>query len=106
MNDNDFKKVFIEHKVEVPDEGFSKRIIRQLPERKRILPQIVMVVSIIAGFLLTFSIQGVTSLITQINDLITSISNLQAPSPISVLTYFVLLGITGLISYSLVKVES
>jgi len=106
MNDNDFKKVFIEHKVEVPDEGFSKRIIRQLPERKKILPQIVMVVSIIAGFLLTFSIQGVTSLITQINDLITSISNLQAPSPISVLTYFVLLGITGLISYSLVKVES
>ena len=45
MNDQDFKKIFVAHKVDVPDNGFSKRVTQQLPERKNILPQMIIVLS-------------------------------------------------------------
>jgi len=105
MNDKNFKNVFIEHKIEIPDEGFSERIIRKLPERKNILPQIIIVTFIVIWVSFTFFIQGITPIIEQIDNLITSINNLQVPSANSVIILFVLLGVTGIISYSLMQVE-
>ena len=100
MNDQDLKKIFVSHKADIPDEGFSERVIRQLPERKSMLPQVVMVVFVMIGLTLTFAIQGVTPLLEQINSLITSISHLQAPSPSSVIAYICSLAIIGTIGYS------
>ena len=100
MNDLDFKKIFITHKANIPDDSFSERVIRQLPERQSILPQVVMVVFVMIGLLLTFVIQGITPLLEQINSLITSISQLQAPSPIAVITYLGTIAMIGIIGYS------
>jgi len=100
---DDFKKIFVAHRVDVPDEGFSERVVRQLPKRSSMLPQIVMAVFIMLGLALTFAFQGVTPLIEQINSLITSISRLQAPSPIAVITYLGVLGLTGIIGYSVAQ---
>ena len=103
---DDFKKIFVAHRLDVPDEGFSERVIKQLPERKSVLPQMVMAVFILIGLVITFAIQGVTPLIEQINSLIVSISHLQAPSPIAVITYLSVLGLTGIIGYSIAQADA
>jgi len=106
MNDKNLKKFFTENKVDVPDEGFSERIFRQLPERKNILPHIIMVIFITIGLTLTFTIQGTSTIIDQINNLIASINHLQKISPTSLITCIVLLGMVGIIGYSLVNVDA
>ena len=105
MNDQDFKKIFSAHRVDIPDDGFSERVIRQLPERKSLLPQTVMVVFVMIGLALTFAIQGVTPMLEQINSLITSISHLQIPSPGSIITYIGALALTGIIGYSVAQAD-
>ena len=103
MEDKDFKKIFTAHKLNIPDNGFSEQVTKQLPERKSILPQIVIVVFILIGFALTFVTRGVTVLLEQINNLIMSISQLQAPSPNSVIICLVTLTIMGIVGYSIVQ---
>ena len=106
MSDQDFKKIFVAHKVDVSDNGFSKRVIRQLPERKNILPQMVMAVFIMIGLALTFALQGVTPVLDQINNLVISISHQQMPSPASVTAYLGVLALLGIISYSVMRTDA
>ena len=103
---DNLKKIFVTHRVDIPDEGFSERVMRQLPGRRSILPQLVMVVFVMIGLALIFFILGVTPMLEQINSLITSISNLQAPSPIAVFTYLCILGLTGIIGYSVAQADA
>ena len=105
MEDKDFKKIFTANKADIPDQGFSERVVRQLPGRKSMLPQVVMVVCIMIGLVLAFVIQGVTPLLEQINSLIASISHLQAPSPSSIVIYFSVLTIIGIVGYSVALTE-
>ena len=100
MNDKHLKKVFIAHKIDVLDEDFSERIIKQLPERKNILPQIVMVTCILIGLTLTFAIQGIFPVLEQINSLVNSITLMRLPSISSIFTYFATLALIGFIAYS------
>jgi len=106
MNDKELKKVFVAHRVDIPDDGFSERVIRQLPERKSMLPQMVMVVFTMVGLALTFTIQGVTSILEQINSLITSVSHLQIPSPGAIITYICALALTGIIGFSVAQADA
>ena len=105
MNDLDLKKIFITHKVDIPDDGFSECVIRKLPERQSMLPQAIMVVFVMIGLGITFAIQGVTPMLEQINSLFLSISQLQAPSPTAVITYLGALTMIGIIGYSVACVE-
>ena len=102
----DVREIFETHRVDIPDDGFSERVIRRLPERKSMLPQIVMVVFIMIGIALTYAIQGVTNILEQINSLMTSISHLQMPSPISVMTYIGVLGLMGIIGYAAAQADA
>ena len=106
MNEQDLKKIFAANKIDIPDNGFSERIVRQLPERTKLLPQIVMTVFITIGLVLTFAIQGLAPLLNQIDSLITSIIHLQPPSPISVITYISLLGLVGTIGFAAAQVAA
>jgi len=106
MNEQDLRKIFAEHKADIPDKGFSERIIKQLPERKSILPQIIMVVSIVVGLALMFALNGITSLLDPIIGLITSVSRLQAPSPSSVVIYLGFLSVIGIIGYAIAQADS
>ncbi|MDR2146447.1 MAG: DUF5056 domain-containing protein [Tannerella sp.] len=105
MKDQDFKKIFTEQKIDVPDEGFSEHVIRQLPERRSRLPQIIMGVFIMIGLALMFVIQDVTPLLKQIDSLIAAINQQQMPSLTSVVTYLCLLATCGIIGYSIAGTE-
>ena len=106
MNDKDFSEIFTAHKVEFPDEGFSERVIRRLPERKNMLPQMIMTVFVMTGLVLTFAIQGITPMLEQINSLVVSISKLQIPSASSVIVYIGVLGMIGVIGYSVAQADA
>jgi len=106
MKDEDLRKIFAEHKADIPDKGFSERVFKQLPERKSILPQIVMVVFILIGFALMFILNSLTPLIEQINSLITSISLQQIPSPIAIISYIGFLSMVGIIGYAVVQADA
>ena len=105
MNDKDFKEIFADHKADIPDNGFSKRVSNQLPERKNILPQIVMAVFIMIGLVLVFVLQGFTPVLDQINNLAISISLAQIPSPASITAYLGVLTLLGIIGYSITQAE-
>ena len=105
MNDKDFKKIFTDHKEDIPDNGFSQRVIRQLPERKNVLPQLIMVLFILIGLALVFVLQGFTVLSEQINNLIIAISHQEIPSLTSVVAYLSILTLLGFIGYSVVQVN-
>ena len=106
MNEKDLKKLFTTHKVDIPDDGFSERVIRRLPERRSILPQIIMSGFILIGLILTFMVPGFSTLVfEQINSLITAIIHSQMPSAMAVTTYLVVLALMGTIGFSVVKVD-
>jgi len=106
MNDNDFKKLFEAHKIDRSDDGFLERVVRQLPERKSLLPQMVMIAAIIIGFTLTFAMPGFTTcVLEQIYSLTASINQLQAPTASAIITYFGLLTLLGTVGYSVAQVD-
>jgi hypothetical protein len=93
----------VEYGRDFPDNGFSKRIFRQLPERKSLIPQIIMVASVVIGLGIVFSIRGFVPVMEQILSLVTSVSCLQMPSSGSIVTYIGLLTMTGTIGYSVMQ---
>ena len=106
MNDQDLKKIFLEQKVDIPDEGFSERVIRQLPERKSLLPQVIMITCITVGIILTIALQSIVPVFEQIELLINSISRLQIPSLLSIATYISVLALLGIIGYSVAQADA
>ena len=105
MEDKDFKKIFLANKIDIPDKSFSERVVKGLPERKSILPQIVVMIFTMVGLVLTFAIQGITPIFEQIKDLLNSISRMQAPSPISVIIFLVTMTVVGSICYSIMQAD-
>ena len=101
MNEHDFSKIFKAHKLEFSDKDFSEHILKRLPERKSILPQMVMVLSVVLGLTLMLAIQGFTPIMEQLVSLVGSISQLQMPSASAITTYLGVLGLSGLIGFSL-----
>ena len=100
MNENNLKKIFEEHKDDVPDNGFTNHLIRQLPERNNIFPQIVMVTTLVIGLTLMFSIFGFNHFLEQINSLLISVSQQQMPPMSAIFTYLIAFALTGFIGFS------
>jgi len=106
MDDKHFKTIVTAHKMDIADEGFSERVIRQLPERRNMLPRIVMMTFILIGIAFIFAVQGITPLLEQIGSLIASISRLQAPSTGAIVTYIGVLSIIGAIGYGVAQADA
>ncbi len=106
MNDQDFSKIFLAHKSEFPDEGFSEHIAKRLPKRRAILPQIIMITFISSGLILMSVLQVFTSVLEQINSFVDSICQMEIPSAIATITYLGILALIGLIGYSVARAEA
>ena len=106
MNEQDISNKFKANKLEFSDEGFSERVVGLLPERNSLLPQIVMGAFITLGMILMFVFQVFAPILEQINSLVNSISRLQIPSASAIITYFIVLGLIGLIGYSVLQADT
>ncbi|MCL2413804.1 MAG: DUF5056 domain-containing protein [Bacteroidales bacterium] len=99
MNDKDLKKLFTSHKTDIPDEGFSERVVQRLPQRTNILSQVIMITFIFIGFALVFVLQGFAPIFEQINQLVGSIRHMEISSiiaiVISMIIWTFLLGTVG-----------
>jgi hypothetical protein len=104
--DKELKRIFEAHRNEIPDDGFARRLNSRLPRRPSFLPQIVIVLCAIIGTTLTIAIQGVTTIIENISGFFSAIIRLQMPSTMSMITYFSMLALIFLISFSVAKVDA
>ena len=99
MNDKDLKTLFVSHKVDNPDDGFSERVVRRLPQRTNILSQVIMITFISIGFVLVFVLQGFAPIFEQISQLGTSMREMEISSIVAVATSLIiwtfLLGTVG-----------
>ena len=86
-SEQDLKRIFKAKRLDIPDNGFSQQVRRNLPERKGTLLQIIVPLSAIAGFAIVVAIFGVMPIYNQMLDLTTAISRLQMPSAMSLFTY-------------------
>jgi len=105
MNEQDFTKTFEAYKHEFPDNGFSEHVTKHLPERRSIFPQIMIVVFVLLGLAVMFSIQSFSPILEQINSLFNAIGQLKIPPASAIFTYFSVLGLIGLIGYSVVQAD-
>lgn len=87
--DKELYDLFKSHKSDIPDKDFSDRVIKALPKRKNMAPQIIMLVSTLTGLVLSILFQGFVPFINLIKDLVFSILNLQIPSLQSVMAYLI-----------------
>ena len=106
MNEQDFSKIFEAQKREFPDEGFSERVFRNLPERKSLLPQIVMAAFVMLGLSLLLATRVFDIVLEQVGSLFDSIVQMQVPSASAVIIYLGLLGMVGLIAYSIMQADA
>jgi len=106
MDEKEIREVFASKKINFPDDGFTEQLTKRLPERNGALPQIIMIVFITAGFALTLTIQGVTTLIEQLASLVLSISQLSIPSPSAILAYTIVLVLTGMTGFALTLTDN
>ncbi len=105
-NDENIKKLFKEHKQEIPDNGFSGDLKDKLPGRSSPLPQLLIVLSIIAGVTLTFVLNDISVIIKHILEFISAIATLKCPSVISTVTYLTMLVMLFIIGFSLSTADS
>jgi hypothetical protein len=99
-SDKNLKQLFEAHRTEFSDNGFSDHLKHHLPERPSVLPQFLMIISIITGLTLTISILGVTTILDNIVNFVLAISHLQLPSAISTFTYVAMFATLGLIGFA------
>ncbi len=95
LNDKELYQAFKSNKSEIRDDGFTKRVMKELPEQNNILPRIIVLLSIVLGTIITVIVLGSIPFFDQVGSMVTSISQLQVPSSSSVTTY-----ITGIVLLS------
>ena len=105
INEQDLKKFFVENKSEISDNGFSKNLQYLLPQRKSVLPQIIMFVCIVAGLSLTIFMTGFSNIETQFFSLIDSVVHLQIPSASSIMTYLGVLAALAFVGFAVAETD-
>jgi hypothetical protein len=86
MNDNDLKQIFKASRNEIPDNGFTEKLKKRLPPRPSFAPQILMSICVMAGLLFIFMIQDVNTFAYNIFEFVSSLSQLQPPSFVSLVS--------------------
>jgi hypothetical protein len=99
-SEQDLKRIFEAKRLDIPDNGFSQQVRRNLPERKGIFLQIIAPLSAIAGFAIVVAIFGTMSIYNQMLDLITAVSRLQMPTMTSLFAYLSGMVMLGFIAFA------
>lgn len=105
-NDKELHRFFKLNKSDVPDNGFSERVMKDLPKRNNIFSQIIIASCAVLGLILTVAIQGFTTFFTLIDDLMVSISHFQIPSSSSVMAFFTGIILMGSVYFAVRQSET
>ncbi|MDR0873322.1 MAG: DUF5056 domain-containing protein [Prevotellaceae bacterium] len=105
INEQDLKNVFAEHRADIADNGFSRRVAQHLPPRRSLLPQIIPAVFTIAGFVLTVALQDMTVIEVRLLGLVNAVAHLQMPSSVEIMTYLGVLATMGFIGFAAAETD-
>ncbi len=100
QNDKELEQLFKSNKSEIRDRGFSKDVMNNLPEKVRILPQIIIVCFAIAGIGITIAIQGYSSFVEGLNSMITAGNQAEVLSVSALMPYLTVMLVLGSVGYA------
>jgi hypothetical protein len=103
MNESEFKKIFADHKFEVPDDGFTDSVVARLPARGTLFPRLVMAACIAVGLSLTLFGVGVAPVWEQLKALADALSRMEMPPAGALAVYFSIVAACVMAAYSLAK---
>lgn len=103
-DDNLIKSFLLANKEEIADNGFSRRVIRQLPERAKWLSDVLTAVCTVICCILFFVSNGFSTLLQIINETITAqsyhlISNINFQSLVIITIVLTIIGVQRIESF-------
>jgi len=104
-DDKELYHFFKSEKNNIPDNGFSQKVMSKLPRRINVLSYLIIVICVVSGSILTVGVAGIDPFIDQINSLALSLSQMQIPSLSSVIAYIIGLMSLGTVSFAIYKVD-
>lgn len=78
--EEELREVFGKGRKEFADEGFTRRVMRQLPQRRSLLPQVIVAVCAVVGIGLTILILGFEPLAGAAQAMAAPLAGMQMPS--------------------------
>jgi hypothetical protein len=100
-NDKELRRFFETGKTEIPDNGFSKKVIKRLPEKVNVLPQLIIMCFTLMGFGAVVAIQGFSLFLENIESMIMAMNSTETFPFLTLMTYFVNMLIMASVSYTL-----
>lgn len=99
------RKFFEENKIEIPDAGFSRRVMRCLPDRTRRLNRIWTAICVAVGVVMCVKFDWLSSLSAQVKSLADTVMSNHVISENPILLLFGLLFVIFLGGYNLIMAE-
>lgn len=106
QNDKELELLFKSNKPEIQDQGFSKEVMNKLPEKIRILPQIIIVCFAIVGIILSIAIQGVSTFVEGLNYIVIASNQIENVSVSSLMPYLTGMLVLGSIVYAVYESDN
>jgi hypothetical protein len=106
-NDNEIKQWFDAHRVDFPDNGFTRQLKHRLPARTPCLPLLLLlaVLAVATAFMTVASAHGFELLAANINELAASLGRLQPPSFASAVAFLAMPACIILTGYAIATTE-
>jgi len=92
ISDKEIKRFFDQAKQPVPDRGFSRKVMRRLPERERATHPVIVWGFGIVGFLIAILSGGLADFLRYLAQFGREIAQLRMPDYSSLLVYLLVLG--------------
>ena len=100
-DDKHLFELFKSQKTEFADNGFSQHLMKRLPGRSRLVTQIIIVICLLVGMILTVCLQGDKVIIESICSIAKALNYAQLPSIQAIAGYLIGLLIIGCMSVSI-----
>ncbi|MDR1454410.1 MAG: DUF5056 domain-containing protein [Tannerella sp.] len=100
LNDKELEHFFKTGKTEIPDNGFSKKVIKRLPEKTGIFPQIIIACFAVAGAVAAVAIQGLPFFTESLEQMIMTVSQAETSPFSALIPYSASLLILGSVGYA------
>lgn len=77
QSEKELRQLFKSNKFDIEEDGFSRNVTNRLPEKIRIFPQIIIFCFAMIGVVVTLMIQGVSSFVESLDNLVIAINQME-----------------------------
>ncbi|MDR2918715.1 MAG: DUF5056 domain-containing protein [Tannerella sp.] len=106
QNDKELEQLFKLNKRKIQDQGFSREVMNKLPDKIRILPQIIIVCFAVIGIILSIAIQGLSSFLESLNHIVEVSSQAEDISVSMLMPYLIGMLVLGSVGYAVYESDN